>query len=277
MIQDKITQLWVKLTGRRIDAFEDSWLTGPIGNESKIDDEYLTDLVKDGNISIHRNVKNSGLIDDLSALGLSPEELSCIHPKVIDLYQNTSEYHFEIWSEWKSVFKPFGSLLGHVFSKRLQQLNIPTSALATAKGLHSEIIKLKSNDRVVCTVWYRKIKSSNDVIYSGIYTTSFVPVFQKKLLKVVFPLPNGNASVIMTTKICKGGALLLSSDGKKFGDNGFYFYLTDRKGNHWAKFVKALHEWIKVYVDEDGILRTDHSFRFYGINFLNLHYKMTKK
>lgn len=278
MLQDTLTQLWVRFSGRKIDAIRDSWLTGPIGASDKIGDQYLQELVTPGNLTIHKNEKNSGLIDNLQSLNFTSHELDKLHPEVKDFYLNTSDYNFEIWNEWKTFFKPFGYLLTRMFSKRLQQLSIPTNPMATAKGLQSDIIKLKNTDgKAVWTIWYRKVKSSDDVIYSGIYTKAFIPAFQQNLLKVIFPLPNGNASVIMTKKVGDDGSLLLSSDGKKFGENGFYFYLTDRKGRHWGKFVKALHEWINVYVDHDGVLRTDHRFKFYGFNFLNLHYKMTKK
>jgi hypothetical protein len=154
---------------------------------------------------------------------------------------------------------------------------LPLNSLDSSKGIKSEIIKLSKEGKTKWTIWYRKLKSSNDVIYAGIYTTAFVPKYNKSLLKVIFPLPNGNASVVMTKKVLLDGSLLLSSDGKTFGDNGFYFTLTDHKGNHWAKFVKSMHEWIKVYVDEENVLRADHNLKFYGIPFLNLHYKMTKK
>ncbi len=149
----------------------------------------------------------------------------------------------------------------------------------TSKGLKSEIIKLKhkSTKETKWTIWYRIIKSSNDVIYSGIYTTCNNPNYKKPLLKVIFSLPNGNASVVMTHSIGKAGSLLLSSDGKKFGDNGFYFTLTNHKGKYWARFVKSMHEWIRVYEDDENILRADHNLNFYGIRFLNLHYKMSKK
>ncbi len=55
----------------------------------------------------------------------------------------------------------------------------------------------------------------------------------------------------MTKKIEKDGSLLLCSDGKKFGDNGFYFTLTNGKGVYWARFVSSMHEWIRVYEDEE--------------------------
>src|SRR5690606_13422127 len=202
-----------------------------------------------------------------------------LNKKVADFYLNTSDYDFEIWSEWKGIFKPFGRLLSIIFSKRLQQLNLPLSNMDTAKGLKSEIIKLKekSSQKTKWTIWYRIIKNTNDVIYSGIYTPCYNPNYKKPLLKVIFPLPNGNASIIMKHKIENDGSLLLSSDGKKFGNNGFYFILTNNKGEFWARFVKSMHEWIRVYEDDENVLRADHTLNFYRIRFLNLHYKMSKK
>lgn len=277
MIQDKITQYWVKTTGRKINPETEEWLIGPIGDEDIIGDKFIQKLVSEENLKYSSNIANAGLLESISDLDFSQDELDLLNEQVIDFYENTSNYDFEIWSEWKSFFKPFGKALSTIFSKRLQQLNLPLNSLDSSKGIKSEIIKLSNQEKAKWTIWYRKLKSSNDVIYAGIYTTAFVPKYNKSLLKVIFPLPNGNASVVMTKKVLEDGSLLLSSDGNKFGDNGFYFTLTDHKGNYWAKFVKSMHEWIKVYVDDENILRADHNLKFYGIPFLNLHYKMTKK
>lgn len=275
MIQDKITQYWVKTTGRKINPVTEEWLIGPIGDEDIIGDKFIQKLINEENLKYSSNIANAGLLE--SILDFSLDELDLLNEQVIDFYENTSNYDFEIWSEWKSFFKSFGKALSTIFSKRLQQLNLPLNSLDSSKGIKSEIIKLSNQEKAKWTIWYRKLKSSNDVIYSGIYTTAFVPKYNKSLLKVIFPLPDGNASVIMTKKVLEDGSLLLSSNGNKFGDNGFYFTLTDHKGNYWAKFVKSMHEWIKVYVDDENILRADHNLKFYGIPFLNLHYKMTKK
>lgn len=277
MIQDKITQYWVKTTGRKINTESDKWLMGPTGDEDIIGNQFIQNLVKDENLKYSSNIANVGLLENISDLDFTQDELDILNKQVIDFYVNTSNYEFEIWSEWKSFFKPFGKALSIIFSKRLQQLNLPLNALDSSKGIKSEIIKLSKDNITKWTIWYRKLKSSNDVIYAGIYTTAFVPKYNKSLLKVIFPLPNGNASVVMTKEVLQDGSLLLSSDGKTFGDNGFYFTLTDHKGNHWAKFVRSMHEWIKVYVDEESVLRADHILKFYGIPFLKLHYKMTKK
>jgi hypothetical protein len=277
-IQDKITQLWVKTTGRKIDPKEYSWLMGPVGDTKIIQDRFIYELAERQQLEVHLNQPDFGLLERMDDLGFSKEEKSILNPQVADYYENTSNYNFEVWSEWKGIFRPFGKLLHIVFSKRLQQLNLPLSSMDTSKGLKSEIIKLKTDTGITkWTIWYRIIKSSNNVIYSGVYTTCQNPNYENPLLKVVFPLPNRNASVIMTKKVEKDGSLVLCSDGKKFGQNGFYFTLTNHKGDHWARFVGSMHEWIRVYEDDEKILRADHNLNFYGMRFLDLHYKMIKK
>jgi hypothetical protein len=278
-LQDWITQQWVKWTGKRIDPAQDSWLTGPIGHIDIIKDKFFRELAEKENLEILDNIPGTGLLDSFDSLELTPAEKQLLHQQVVDFYERTSDYHFEIWSEWCGMFKPFGWLLSVIFSRRLQQLNLPLSSMDAAKGIQSNIVKLVDKQTKIpkWTVWYRILKSTNQVIYSGVYTSCTTPNYPGKFLKVVFPLPNGNATVIMRKEVLANGGLKLSSDGKKFGDNGFYFTLTNHKGKHWARFVNSMHEWITVYVDEEHVLRADHNLSFYGLPFLNLHYKMTEK
>lgn len=278
-LQDWITQVWVKVTGKRFNPKKDIWLIGPIGDTEIIKDKFIQDIAQKENLEIQENLKDSGLIEDFNDFRLTPKEIELIHPKVIEFYEKTSNFNFEVWSEWCGFFKPFGWLLSIIFSKRLQQLNLPLSSMDSAKGIDSRIIKLVDKMTKVSkwTIWYRILKSNNNVIYSGVYTSCEIPNFPGKFFKVVFPLPNGNAMVIMRKEILSNGSLKLCSDGRKFGDNGFYFNLTDHQGKYWARFVRSMHEWITVYVDEENILRADHNLNFYGLRFLNLHYKMTEK
>lgn len=276
---DRITQFWVKITGRKIDPKIDKWLLGPIGSPDLIGDKFIQDLAAHQQLEIMKNLPGSGLMDDFKVFDLHPEEMYRIRPEVIDFYEHTSDYDFEIWSEWKGIFRPFGWLLALIFSRRLQQLNLPLSSMDAAKGIQSNIIKLQDPISKVneWTIWYRILKSTGNVIYSGVYTTIQIPDKKEKYLKVIFPLPNGNATVIMRVEVLENGELLLSSDGRRFGDNGFYFTLTDHKGKYWARFVRSMHEWIKVYVDDQQVLRADHHLKFWGFPFLELHYKMQKK
>ncbi len=278
-LQDWITQQWVKITGRRFDPLKDAWLVGPIGDTDIIKDKFFRDVAEKENLAIIENQVDSGLVESFQSLELTESEKQLLHPAIVDFYEKTSNYHFEFWSEWCGFFKPFGSLLSILFSKRLQQLNLPLSSLHSAKGINSSIVKLvdKQTNETKWTVWYRILKSNNHVIYSGVYSTCTIPNYPGKFLKIVFPLPNGNATVIMRREVLSDGSLKLTSDGKKFGDNGFYFTLTNEQGKYWCKFVRSMHEWIRVYVDEEDILRADHHLYFYGKPFLKLHYKMGKR
>jgi hypothetical protein len=46
-----------------------------------------------------------------------------VDPAVAASYEQTSEYEFDVWSEWSWAFRPFGGMLALLFSQRLQQLN----------------------------------------------------------------------------------------------------------------------------------------------------------
>jgi hypothetical protein len=261
----------VKLTGKRIDSEQYRWLIGPIGDTDRIGDKFIEGLANESSLQIISNQTDVGLLESIRELGLSDQELKSIKTEIVDFYEKTSNYEFEFWSEWCGLLRPFGWLLSILFSKRLHQLNLPLSSMDSSKGINSQILKLHANSKTSWTIWYRTLKANKRVIYAGIYTTCRPSTYNTPLLKVIFPLPNGNASVIMTKSVGSDGSLMLSSDGKKFGQNGFYFYLTDKNGKHWAKYVRAMHEWIRVYVDEDKILRADHNLDFYGLRFLNLH------
>ena len=271
--QDRLTQLWVKTTGKKIDQNDYEWLKGPFGHTDVIKDKYIYEIAKKDNLVVEKNERNSGLLEDFET---TINQAKNVHPKILDFYKNTSNYSVDIWSKWNLFFKPFGFLLSFFFGKRLQQLNVPLNSLDTAQGLKSEIIKLKDGTKTIWTIWFRKVISTNNVVFSGIYTTCKNPNFKHNLVKVIFPLPNGNATVFMTTEVTKKGDFILRSNGKKFGENGFYFNLKNKNNQYYTRFVKAMHEKLEVYVDTQQVLRASHTFYFYTIPFLKLHYKMNE-
>lgn len=278
-LQDWTTQLWVKAMGRRVDGPSHDWLLGPIGSTDKIKDTFIEILCKKDKLIVRKNENDFGLTNSVREWDLNTNDYERLNKKVVDFYENTINYNFEMWSSWCGIFYPFGKLLNLIFSRRLQQLNLPLKPLDSSRGIQSNIIKLFPEKSSVAswTIWYRILKSKNDVIYSGVYSTAFLETIKRNCLKVIFPLPNGNATVIMQISVLDDGSLLLESKGRKFGDPGFYFTLTNHKGKYWAKYVKAMHETIKVFEDEEGVLRADHFLKIWGMYFLKLHYKMTKR
>lgn len=278
-LQDWITQVWVKVTGRRFYPEKEAWLAGPSGDTREIKDEYIYRLCKAENLRLEKNQTGFGLIDEISEWGLDPTDEQRLHPTIIDFYTHTFNYGFEVKSTWKGIFYPFGWLLALIFSRRLQQLNLPLTPADTAQGLESNLIKLFANNqkKAKYTIWYRTQKKKGTVVFSGIYGYTLVPAENRTCLKIIFPLPNGNATIILGIKVLDDGGLRLTSKGRKDGDPGFYFLLENGNNDYWVKYVKAMHETLDVFVDENNVLKATHTFKFNGLTFMTLHYTMHKK
>ena len=143
------------------------------------------------------------MINSINQLKLPPNECNKLSKNVIDFYENTSSYEFELKTKWNPIFKFFGYLLKILFSNRIEQLNIPMNN-KNKKGMNSDIIQLidKKTKQVKRTIWLRTFKETKQVVYSGVYETCTIPN-GTTCIKAMFPLPNGNASVVMTEKVEK--------------------------------------------------------------------------
>lgn len=268
-LSDYITQLWVKASGRRVDLACDSWLEGPIGSTGGIGSDFFHSLATREGLELRLG---KGLIRNFSAVS------NRCAPAVADFYENTADYELEAWSEWCSFFRPFGQLLALIFSRRLQQLNVPLSSLDASRGVSSSVYELlDSRGAVRYTAWLRQLQSSGNVLYAGSYSVCHsLPKHRGACVKVVFPLPNGNATVIMYPEEHADGTFSVTSAGKSFGDPGFYFTV-HHNGKVWARYVKAMQESITVYESSKDEVRADHILKFWGATFLRLHYRLRKK
>ena len=273
--QDWVSQGWCIATGRRIDPGEIPWLMGPFGNVDVIEDRYVAGIAQAEGLTLVKNRPGSGIINSMDALALPHEARARLLPEVSDFYEHTSDYEFEVWTQWCQFYRPFAGLLTRLYCKRLQQLNLPLSPLDTSRGIQSQIYQLvdPATLEVRHTVWYRHLKSTQEVIYSGVYGHCLIPD-GRTCLKVVFPLPRGNATVVMSIEVGDDGSLSLVSRGKSFGDPGFYFLLSDAKGRHYARYLPSLHETIKVFKDDEGVLRADHVLNLCQSKALHLHYRI---
>ncbi|MEQ9092443.1 MAG: hypothetical protein RIE52_15220 [Balneola sp.] len=252
--QDWFTQQWILVWGKRIDPEKVPWLMGPFGKSDWISDEFVKELAQDEGLVIERDVKSQGLIPSIELLGLSEDELEKLSNHVIEFYQNTSEYDLELFVRWNPLFKVLGYFVKILFSKRIDQLNIPTESISSSKEISSEIITLTDPDseEIKYTIWYRTFKTTGQVLYSGVYSTCILPTGQS-CIKAVFPLPKGNATVIMSPTVGRNGELQLYSSGKKFGDPGFYFLLEDSKGDLWAQYIRSFRDILIVTSDKEKV------------------------
>ena len=114
------------------------------------------------------------------------------------------------------------------------------------------------------------------VIIGGRFWVITEAHFESPCVKVVFPMPNGNATVVLRPSVDKDGNLRLSSKGTRFGDAGFYRVqkLDEVRLRVWR--VKTLHEDFFVYLDSGQVLRCDHSISVLGMRVLELHYRIER-
>ena len=277
-IVDRTTQRWVRTTGRRVSLDECPWLRGPVGDVDVIGTDFFARLAGREGLRMVTDGPPRGLVENFGDLAGPTCDPLQVDAQVADFYKQTSEYDFDVWSEWRGGFRPFGNALAAIFSRRLQQLNVPLSPLDTSQGISTSVVQLVDGAGVVKqTAWIREIVSSKRTLYAGSYSLCRVPGFAGPCVKVAFPLPNGNANVIMRPESAPDGSFTVRSSGSNFGDAGFYFFVEAGGDAGWARYLKALKEDIRVYVDPNGQLRADHNLRIWGRTFLRLHYRMRRR
>jgi len=278
-LSDWITQRWVQLTGRRVNLRIDPWLNGPIAPTKGITPDYFESFAKGQALHLRSSENAAGVIADFTSLHGPSFDSTQVHPTVVHFYEHTSLYDLDAWAQWCGIFRPFGWLLAKLFSRRLQQLNIPLSGLDTSRGVTSEILQFIDEESHMPrhTAWFRKLRGSGNVLYAGFYSSCVLPTRSDPCVKVVFPLPNGNAIVIMRTESRPDGSFVVTSAGSRYGEPGFYFTVYGNSGVTSARYVKALRESIHVFPAEDGLLRADHVLTLFGFTFLRLHYRMRRR
>lgn len=274
--QDWFTQQWVILWGRKIDPSDYPWLIGPFGELNGIGEEFIHQLAEKENLIIIRNSRSKGLLRSISDLHLSEKEVESLSRKVIDFYEKTADYKLQFHVNWNPFFKLFGYMVNRLFSQRINQLNIPTANIPESEKLTSEIIELISNEskEVKYTVWLRKFQPTARVMYSGIYRTCTLPS-GKTCVKAIFPLPKGNATIILRPSVGDKNELILDSAGKKFGDAGFYFLLNDSKGGDWSQFIKSFTDQLIVSEDQ-GDLKAIQTLRLWNLKVASFEYYIVK-
>jgi len=274
--QDWFTQQWVIFRGRKIKPSECDWLLGPFGELNGIGEQFIHQLAPTEDLIVRRNVKDNGLLSTIGELCLSENELRNLSESVVDFYERTANYNLQIRVKWNLFFKIFGFLVNRLFSERINQLNIPIENIRNSEALTSEIITLVSreNNEVKYTIWLRKFVTTGRIIYSGVYGTSRLPS-GITCIKAVFPLPKGNATVIMKPSVGADHELILDASGKKFGDAGFYFLLNDAKGNYWSHYISPFTDRL-VINGRDGSLYARQTLKLWKLEVAAFEYAITK-
>lgn len=265
----------VRLTGRRVLKSEAPWLNCVIGKAGRIGTQVYQQIANKEKLQLSMP-SDAGLVPDFSALRGPSFEPGKVHPRIRHFYEHTAAYHLEVWSEVYFAGKFVLWLLVEFISRRMDQLNFPISSLEVAKGMTSEVVQLRESGtgKLVHTGWLRRFRSTGKVIFAGLYSHTNLPGEENPCVKVTFPC-YGSSSVYLRPCAYPDGSFGLVSTGAAFGRVGFYRVLESGQDAWRVRNFTTLHEVFRVYVDQEDVLRTDHTISFVGMTILRLHYKMT--
>ncbi len=216
---------------------------------------------------------SGGLLADMSDLDGPDFQALDLRPEIRDFYEHTARWRMEVWTQWNPVFQPGGELISRLFGRRVQQLALPTRPLAVAHGMDSRVVAIlgPGGDQRAAG-WLRTLRSTGEYVYSGCYSSRLLPGKRQPSVHVAFPLQAGNVQVFLRPTAEPDGTLVLSSPPGPFGDNGAYVVVEDRGGFHAAR--APIYETFRVYVDGEGVLRTDHALSLWSATVVRLHYKL---
>ncbi len=273
----RFIHLLIWIFGRTHERTDMVWLDGPVGGATIGDATYREVCDAEG-LTIERHARDGGLVPSFEQLRSAAFDPSKLHPLVREFYEHTTSFAMDVWSRCHAPASLAMWLLVKTISRQVNQLNFPLSPLDTARGMLSEIISMRRPDGSVrYTGWFRTLEHDHSVLYTGFYMTETSPTLGVPCVKVVFPMPNGNATVVLRPELADGGALILDSSGRRFGDAGFYRMQREGAERMRVWQIKTLKERFHVFVDDAGTLRCDHDVRFLGLPVLSLHYKIFKR
>jgi hypothetical protein len=272
---DLLARTFWRATGRPVDLTgRDRWLDAPMHAGTTIGDAWLHDAAATYGGGVQEQVEGSGLLADMAQLDGPGFRAAGLRPEIRDFYEHTSDWRMEVWTQWNTMFQPGGELISRFFGRRVQQLALPTRPLDVALGMDSRVVPIVDADGVQRAAgWLRTLRSTGEYVYSGCYAVRSLPGSAQPSVHVAFPLPSGNVQVFLKPSVGPGGALELSSPAGRFGTDGAYVVVKSGKLVYAAR--APIHERFRVFVDGEGVLRTDHLLRLWSATVVRLHYKLT--
>ncbi|GAA4623278.1 hypothetical protein GCM10023196_018840 [Actinoallomurus vinaceus] len=272
---DRWTQQWVRSTGRRVDLRVEPWLDGPHGDRDRVGDSWLEREAARHDARVMDGKETTGLLRSIASLDGPAFDSAALRPQVRDFYEHTTRWRLELWSQWSPVAWPFGWLISALFARRLEQLSLPLRPLDVAHGMSSEITPVIDADgRLIGTSWRRRLRANGATVFSGWYQHVTLPGRRQPSVRAVFPLPNGRLVVFLRPEVTPDGGLTLTSPAGRWGDDGAYLVL-DRGDDSPIRARRIpVHEKFHIFVDTEGVLRTDHTLSLWSLPALRLHYRL---
>src|SRR6478752_1669690 len=237
---------------------------------------YVRQLADQIGGSYLADAPDAGIVASLDELAGPDFDPSAVDPRVREFYEHTTRFRLDIVPEWRLWVRPGYLLYRTLVARPLGQANVPMNQRETQRGIRSRIdtITLPGHNDIEVRGWIRSFADTDEPIYVGIYTTYRHD--GRGYVSVGFPLPQASFTATLAPQPRPDGGLVLDSHSDLDQPGHYLTYIDAATGELTTAAVRGFAERLDVYV-EAGELRAEHAFWVFGLPFLILHYRITRK
>jgi hypothetical protein len=222
------------------------------------------------------DVADIGIVASLDELAGPSFDPAGVDPLVREFYQHTTRFALDIVPQWRLWVRPGYLLYRTLLARPLGQANVPMSQREAQRGVRSRIDTISDVDGVVSVRgWIRSRADTGEPIYVGIYTTYRHQ--GRGYVSVGFPLPQASFTATLAPQARPEGGLVLDSRSDLDQPGHYLTYIDAATGELTTAAVRGFAERLDVYRSEAGELRAEHAFWVFGLPFLVLHYRISRK
>jgi hypothetical protein len=256
---------------------------------------YVADLAEVLGGSYVEAADDIGIVASLDELAGPDFDPALVDHRVREFYEHTTRFSLDIVPAWRPWVRPGYLLYRTLVARPLGQANVPMNQREALRGVRSRIdtITPEGSDAVAVRGWIRSFADTGEPIYVGIYTTYRRD--GRGYVSVGFPVPQGSFTATLEPRHRPGGGLVLTSRSELDQPGHYLTYIAPDTRALTTLAVHGFSEELHVYVrtpaavsgsvhppaglptSEEGELRAEHAFSVFGMPFLVLQYRITRK
>jgi hypothetical protein len=237
---------------------------------------YVRDLADVLGGTYQADVSDIGIVASLDDLAGPEFDPGTVDHRVREFYEHTTRFALDIVPRWRLWVRPGYLLYRTLVARPLGQANVPMNQREVQRGIRSQIdtITPAGGGPVSVRGWIRSFVDTDEPIYVGVYTTYRRDGYG--YVSVGFPLPHASFTATLAPRPRPDGGLVLNSESALDQPGHYLTYVDEQTRELTTLAVPGFAERLDVYV-QDGQLKAEHAFRVFGLPFLVLHYRMTRK
>ena len=249
----------------------------PLASQTRyVGTDYVRSLAQVLGGTYTPDVADIGIVASLDELAGPSFDPAGVDPLVREFYEHTTRFALDIVPEWRMWVRPGYLLYRTVLARPLGQANVPMSQREAQHGVRSRIDTISDVEGTVSVRgWIRSRADTGEPIYVGIYTTYRHE--GRGYVSVGFPLPQASFTATLLPRARPGGGLVLDSHSELDQPGHYLTYIDAQTAELTTVAVRGFAERLDVYVEARAQLRAEHAFWVFGLPFLVLHYRITRK